>query len=96
MWVMRVSSFCWMFVSQACSRDAMQSYSIASKSTVSGNCFLKMSEEESLAGKYMECDKSVLGVLGAWNVTTVASKTAPMFARSSKIQILCFNEWMNF
>jgi hypothetical protein len=27
---------------------------------------------------------------------TVASKTAPMFACSSKIQILCFNEWINF
>jgi hypothetical protein len=27
---------------------------------------------------------------------TVASKTAPMVACSSKIQILCFNEWINF
>ena len=27
---------------------------------------------------------------------TVASKTAPMFVHSSKIQTLCFNEWMNF
>ena len=27
---------------------------------------------------------------------TVASKTAPMFVHSSKIQTLCFNEWINF
>ena len=44
-------------------------FSIVSNGTVSGNSFLKVSEEESFAGKYMECDKSVLGVLGAQNVT---------------------------
>ena len=77
MWVMRVSNFCWVFTSQACnleracSRDAIQSFSMVSKSTVSGNCFLKMSEEESSAGKYIECNKSVLGVLRAQNVTMV-------------------------
>ena len=29
------------------------------------------------------------------SIYTVASKTAPMFAHSSKIQTLCFNEWIN-
>ena len=53
MWVMRVSNFCWVFTSQtcnserACSRDAMQSFSMVSKGTVLKNCFLKMSEEVS-------------------------------------------------
>ena len=67
MWVMRVSSFCWVFASwawnlkRASSRDTMWSFSIVSKGTVSGNCFPKMSEEEFFARKYMECDKSVLG-----------------------------------
>ena len=56
---MRVSNFCWVLTSQACkseracSRDAMQSFSMVSKDMVSGNCFLKMSEEESSARKYM-------------------------------------------
>ena len=65
-----------MFTSQACnseracSRDVMCSASIVSKGAISGNCFPKMSEESS-AGKYMECNKLVLGVLGAWNVTMV-------------------------
>ena len=40
-------------------------------SVVSGNCFPKMSEEESSAGKYMECNESVLGVLGAWNIDEI-------------------------
>ena len=70
MWMMRVSSFCWVFTSQACnleracSRDVMHSFSIASNGTVLENCFPKMSEEESSARKYMECNKLVLEVLG--------------------------------
>jgi hypothetical protein len=44
---------------------------MVSKGAVSRNCFLKLSEEESSARKYTECDESVLGVLGAWNVTMV-------------------------
>jgi hypothetical protein len=77
MWVIRVSSFCWVFISQACnseracSRDTGHSFSMASKGAVSRNCFLKLSEEESSAGTYTECNESVLGVLGAQNATIV-------------------------
>ena len=38
---------------------------------VLGNCSLKMSEEESSAGKYTGFEESVLGVLGACNMTMV-------------------------
>ena len=75
--MMKVSNFCWVFTSWTCnserasSRDAIWSFSMVSKGTVSGNCFLKMSEEESSARKYMECEELVLGVLGAQNATMV-------------------------
>ena len=75
--MMRVSSFCWVFTSQACnlesacSREAIWLFSIVSKGTVLKNCCPMMSEEESSAGKYTECDESVLGVLGAQNATMV-------------------------
>jgi hypothetical protein len=75
--VIRVSSFCWVFTSRvcnlerACSRDARCSFSMASKGAVSRNCFLKLSKEESSAGKYTECNELVLGVLGAQNMTMV-------------------------
>ena len=91
MWVMRMSSFCWVFAShaciseRACSRDAMQSFSIVSKGMVLGNCFPKMSEEESSAGNYAECNKSVLGVLGvlgAWNVTMVNLSNCSLTSRN--------------
>ena len=58
MWVMRVSSFCWVLTSQACnleracSRDVMCLLSIVSNGTVLENCFSKVSEEESFARKY--------------------------------------------
>jgi hypothetical protein len=56
---------------RACSRDVRCLFSIVSKGMVLGKCFSKLSEEESSAGKYTECDKSVLGVLGAQNATMV-------------------------
>lgn len=77
MWVIRVSSFCCVFTSQACnlerasSRDAIHLFSIVSNGMVSGSCFPMMSKEESSAGKYVECDESVLGVLGAQNMIMV-------------------------
>jgi hypothetical protein len=58
MCVIRVSSFCWVFTSQACnseracSRDARHLFFMASKGAVSRNRFLKLSEEESSARKY--------------------------------------------
>ena len=76
MWVMRMSNFCQVFTSQACNSGracsrTIQSFSMVSKGMVSGNCFPKMSEEESSAGKYTECNKLVPGVLGARNATMV-------------------------
>jgi hypothetical protein len=77
MCVIRVSSFCWVFTSRACnseracSRDARHLFSMVSKGVVLRNCFPKLSEEESSARKYMECDESVLGVLEAQNATIV-------------------------
>jgi hypothetical protein len=66
MCVIRMSSFCWVFTSQACnseracSRDTRRSFSMVSKGAVSRNCFPKLSEKESFVGKYMECNESVL------------------------------------
>jgi hypothetical protein len=61
MGVIRVSSLCWVFTFRACnlegacSRDARHSFFMARKGAVLSNCFPKLSEEESSAGKYMEC-----------------------------------------
>ena len=77
MWVMRVSSFCWVLTSCACnlerafSREVRHSFSMVSKGTVLRICFPKMSEEESSARKYRECKESVLGVLEAQNTAMV-------------------------
>ena len=54
-----------------CSRDAIRSLSMVGNDAVSGGCFSRMSEVESSAGKYTECDESVLGVLGLRNATMV-------------------------
>jgi hypothetical protein len=52
-------------------QDARHSFSMVSKGAVSRNCFPKLSEEESSARKYTECNELVLGVLGAQNMTMV-------------------------
>jgi hypothetical protein len=44
-------------------------FSIVSKGAVSKGCFLMMSGEELSAGKYTECEESVLGVLGLVRVS---------------------------
>ena len=46
-------------------------------------------DDMAVMSKKSRCQKVQVGC-------TVASKTAPMFAHSSKIQTLYFNEWMNF
>ena len=78
-WWIRVSNLDWVFTSRACnseracSRDVMHLFSIVSNGMVLGDLFSMMAEEESSAGKYMECEESVLvlGVLGLWNMTMV-------------------------
>src|SRR6202522_3037212 len=79
-WLRRVSNFCWVCSSRvcnserACSRDVIHLSSMVSNNAVSGDCFPKMLKEESCAEKYMDCDKSVLGVLGLWNANMVNFK----------------------
>ena len=90
MWVMTVSDFCWVLTSQACNserpclRDAIWLFSMASKGMVLGNCFPKMSKEESSARKYMECEESVLG---AQNITMVNFTRSDWSLISSYIHI---------
>src|SRR5271156_4963410 len=66
-WEIRMSSFCWVASSRACSRALIRSFSILSNGDFSGGWFPMMTKEESSAGKYTEGDESELVELGPRN-----------------------------
>ena len=65
---------------------------------IDGDFYVKIIKEDLMASieYYGQSPEDVIFQQDNDPKHTVASKTAPMFACSSKIQILCFNEWINF